>query len=191
MARHPHRATSSSPRPAEAAFREFWRVTGLLRRVAEPHFARFGISPAQWGVLRALSRRESAGDAPPRLTDLGSLLLVRPPTVTGVVGRLERMGLLARTTPGGDQRSRCVCLTDEGRRVVKQVLARHPRWIGQLMAGLTAPEQAEFLRLLRRMIAHVEPLAERMDGQGPAADRTRAGPGGVKKTGGGVDVTSA
>src|SRR5437016_2507823 len=88
--------SSPNRKNAESAFREMIRVFGLLERVMQPYFARFGISGAQWGVLRNLHRAEQEGIPALRLTDLSERLLVRPPSVAGVVERLERSGLVAR-----------------------------------------------------------------------------------------------
>src|ERR1043166_4189415 len=90
-------ARPSAP-TADETFRTLLRTLGSLERVMQPYFARHGISGAQWGVLRTLYRAEQAGDAGLRLVDLSERLLIRPPSVTGVVGRLERAGLLSRVT---------------------------------------------------------------------------------------------
>src|SRR5262245_44573422 len=83
-------------RPAEDAFRELIRTIGLLERVMQPYFARHGISGSQWGVLRTLYRAELDGESSLRQTDLSDRLLIRPPSVTGALDRLERAGLVAR-----------------------------------------------------------------------------------------------
>src|SRR5207247_10326817 len=95
-------------RPAEGAFRELLRVVGLLERVMQPYFAQFGISGAHWGVLRNLHRAEEEGLPGLRLTDLSDRLLIRPPSVTGVVDRLERAGLVSRGESTIDLRSKVV-----------------------------------------------------------------------------------
>jgi DNA-binding MarR family transcriptional regulator len=173
------KARSASPilkaTPAEAALRELIRVEGLLKRVLEPYFARFGISPAQWGILRALQRSEEAGREPPRLTDLCALLLVRPPSVSGVVDRLERMGLVAKAPFGGDKRARGVGFTDAGRRLVGTVLTGHGARIAQIMGGLDTAEQTDLLRLLKKLGAHLEPAAERADGVCAPTELSRVG----------------
>src|SRR6185369_9612317 len=110
---------------------------GLLERVMQPYFGRFGISGAQWGVLRNLHRAEQEGRAGLRLGELGERLLIRPPSVTGVVDRLERLGLVARSDVPGDGRAKEVGLTPEGREVLDRVLAEHPGRMEMLLAGLT------------------------------------------------------
>src|SRR5437868_3671173 len=80
----------------ETAVRALVRTFGLLERVQQPYFARFGISGSQWGVLRALHRAQKENLSSLRLTDLSERLLVRPPSVTGVIDRLQRAGLVVR-----------------------------------------------------------------------------------------------
>src|SRR5438132_3267939 len=104
--------------PADTAFRELIRTFGLLEQVMNPYFARFGISGAQWGVLRNLHRAEMEGLPGLRLTDLSERLLIRPPSVTGVVDRLERGKLVERSGSPTDLRAKRVSLTPRGRQLV-------------------------------------------------------------------------
>src|SRR5690242_5257769 len=103
--------TCTVPSPAESALRALVRAFGRIERVMQPHFARYGLSGAQWGVLRALHRAHADGLDGLRLTDLSERLLVRPPSVTGVVTRLERAGLLKREASAVDHRAKRVRLT--------------------------------------------------------------------------------
>src|ERR1051325_11096349 len=80
----------SKPTAAEQSFRQLIRTYGLLERIMQPYFARFGISGAQWGVLRNLHRAEQEGQPGLRLTDLSRRMLIQPPSVTGIADRLEK-----------------------------------------------------------------------------------------------------
>jgi DNA-binding MarR family transcriptional regulator len=136
------------------------KTLGLLKRVMEPHFAQFGISSSQWGVLHALHRCEQDhGRAALRLTDLGDRLIVRPASVTGTVDRLQRMGLVARSASPSDHRAKHVTLTPLGRDVVRKVLERHPAQMRRVLEGLSGSEQADLQRLLDRLVSHLEPMA--------------------------------
>jgi DNA-binding MarR family transcriptional regulator len=152
--------TEQEPRTAarrtpEAALRQLIRVFGLLDRVQGPYFARFGLTGAQWSVLRILHRAETEGRTGLRLTDLGDLLLVRPPSVTGIVDRLEKFGLVSRVGVPTDLRAKHVALTDEGRKLVERVLEQHAQRIDALMAGLDETEQSELVRLLGKLGQHL------------------------------------
>src|SRR5437762_4827771 len=127
----------------EAAFRALIRTTGLLGRAMHPYFTRFGISGSQWGVLRALHRGESEGIAGLRLRDLSERLLIRPPSVTGVVDRLERQGLVTRGASIGDLRAKQVTLTYDGRQLVERILAKHGEQVAAVLGALSADEQRQ------------------------------------------------
>jgi DNA-binding MarR family transcriptional regulator len=151
------RATAQLP---GNAFGSLIKTLGLLKRVMEPHFAQFGISSSQWGVLHALHCCEQDhGTAALRLTDLGDRLIVRPASITGTVDRLQRLGLVARTASPSDHRAKHVTLTETGRGLVCKVLQHHPAQVHRVLEGLTAPEQADLQRLLERLVSHLEPLA--------------------------------
>src|SRR5512142_1626992 len=102
--------------PTVRLFQTLLRTLHHLRQVMEPYFARHGISGPQWGVLRTLHRARTAGTPALRLTDLGARPVIRPPSVTGVIDRLERVGLVQRTPSRTDMRAREVSLTDSGDR---------------------------------------------------------------------------
>src|SRR5881227_3021514 len=121
------KAKSTAPKPSEQALRSLIRTLGLLDKVMQPYFAQFGISGSQWGVLRNLHRAEQQGLPGLRLTDLSERLLIRPPSVTGVVDRLERAGLVVRDGSPFDMRAKHVVLTAKGRELVERILAVHGR----------------------------------------------------------------
>jgi DNA-binding MarR family transcriptional regulator len=146
--------------PARRAFRSLLRVEGLMRRIMEPYFARMGITGAQWGILYTLHCGEDGDGAGVRLTDLSQRLLVRPPSITTLVDRLERLGMVSRGVAAGDQRAKFVSLTRAGRSLIIRQRARHGRHIEQLMSGLSAAEQGELHRLLERMAGGMESLTE-------------------------------
>jgi MarR family 2-MHQ and catechol resistance regulon transcriptional repressor len=126
----------------------------------EPHFARFGISGSQWSVLRTLHRSEVDGHPALRQTDLGDRLVVRPASVTGVVDRLQRMGLVDRAASATDHRAKIVSLTESGRDLVARVLQHHPAQMRRVLDGLNDPEQGQLQRLLDRLSSHLETLAD-------------------------------
>src|SRR5438132_3373898 len=114
--------------------RQMIRSFGLVERVMQPYFARFGISGSQWGVLRNLHRAEQEGHAALRVTELSDRLLIRPPSVTGLIDRLERSKLVRRYASSVDSRVRHIQLTVAGRRLVEQILAQHGNQVSKVLA---------------------------------------------------------
>jgi DNA-binding MarR family transcriptional regulator len=147
--------SAQRPRPAEGAFRQLIRTIGLLERAMQPCFAQFGITGAQWGVLRNLHRAEAEGRPSLRLRDLSERLLIRPPSVTGVVDRLERANLVARTDSAADLRAKPITLTARGRQLVERMLSVHAAYVEGVMDVLTPAEQAKLQGLLGRLEDHL------------------------------------
>jgi len=152
------RAGTPRPKPAEGAFRQMIRTIGLLERAMQPFFARFGITGAQWGVLRVLHRAELEGRPGLRLTDLSERLLIRPPSVTGVVDRLERARLVARADSADDLRAKQVALTPRGRQLVAHMTELHGEHVGAVMEALTPAELGQLHDLLLRLEGHLDGL---------------------------------
>jgi DNA-binding MarR family transcriptional regulator len=154
-------AASAGFDQTEATFHALLRTLGRLRQMRETHFARFGISGPQWGILEALQGAEVSGERELRLTDLGRHLQVQPPGITGLIDRMERSGLVRRSRSHTDQRARRVSLTPAGRGLVAQALEDHAERVARLFGGMQPAEMARLHGLLTRMADHLQTLTPR------------------------------
>jgi DNA-binding MarR family transcriptional regulator len=146
----------AAPTPGELAFRALIRTYGLIKRAMEPYFLQYGVSGSQWGVLRALQRAQDQGVEALGLGDLGDRLLIRPASVTGVIDRLERAALVARSASRTDLRAKYVSLTPAGRDLMARVLKDHPAKMESLLAGLNPDQQGALEKLLTQLGSHLE-----------------------------------
>jgi DNA-binding MarR family transcriptional regulator len=80
-----------------------------LRNHVEEATRRVGLTTAQAELLMQI-------DGPRRMSELAKLQLCDPSSVTSLVARLERDGLVRRKTDPNDGRARLVLLTAAGRR---------------------------------------------------------------------------
>ncbi|CAH2030911.1 MarR family winged helix-turn-helix transcriptional regulator [Trichlorobacter ammonificans] len=71
-----------------------------------------GLTGSQLWALKLLTA------APVRVSELARLMSLRPPTVVGILDRLEAKGLLTRTVSKEDRRVVEVVLTEQGRALV-------------------------------------------------------------------------
>lgn len=154
--------------------RELIKTFGLVERVMQPYFARFGITGSQWGVLRVLQRAESEGLVALRLNELSERLLIQPPSVTGLVDRLQRMGLVSREASATDMRARQIRMTAAGRRLVGRILLEHQAQIDAVLAGLPAGQQAELGRLLAALGRHLQEQLKLTGDRGKSRRTARA-----------------
>jgi MarR family transcriptional regulator, 2-MHQ and catechol-resistance regulon repressor len=141
-------------------FRALLRVQGLIDRVMQPYFGRFGISRSQWACLRVLYRAEQEGLPGMRRADLGRRLLIRPPSVTGLIERLRRLGYVGSNSSAADLRGKEVRLSQTGRALVERILQGHGNQISAVMGGLDAAGQQQLYLLLQHLAHHLESMAE-------------------------------
>jgi DNA-binding MarR family transcriptional regulator len=94
------------------------------------------ISLSAAGTLAAL---ESSG--PSRLTDLASREGITQPSMTAMVSRLERQGLVERRHDPSDGRIVLVAITDAGKDTLRRRRAGLVAFLSGLMSGLDPAEQ--------------------------------------------------
>ena len=88
------------------------QLANLFIRRLGPIFERSRITPQQWAILSVL-----AGEASITQAGLARKLLVSKQNMTGMVLRLEQLGLAERSDDPNDLRSSRVQLTRRGRQV--------------------------------------------------------------------------
>ena len=120
----------------------------LLRR------AGYDVTPAQTHLLMRLTCTGEGQEATQR--DLEKQLRLKPPTVNGIVDRLEAKGYVSRRTSPQDGRVRLVCLTDAGRSKVQDFHAIVEETERRFTAGLSVQEREQLKALLYRIIENLE-----------------------------------
>lgn len=112
---------------------------------------RRGLSPRctfpQFDVLNQLDRE------PGGLTsgELSRRLLVTAGNLTGIIGRLEREGLLRRAVDPADRRAFRLTVTPRGRRLVRAAQQGHHRQLARLLAVLPPRDLRALQHLLGRL----------------------------------------
>ena len=122
-------------------------VGGLLAEV--------GLHVGQEMVLIELWREDGL-----RGGELAERLGVEPPTVTKMLRRLERCGLVIRRRDPEDARSFRAYLTDEGRSLEEPVARCWARVEEKTLAGMSAGERRNLHRLLTKVRANLDPRFE-------------------------------
>lgn len=138
-------------------------ITALLKKA----FVGAGIShvkPAYLGVLMGLWKEESLDEALGKLgspggmkiADLGKRAGLEPSTMTGLIDRMERDGLVRREDDPGDRRAQIVRLTDEGSRVRTAAAAAVDAAFREAFGGLGAGAVEGIKDVLRQVLVNTE-----------------------------------
>lgn len=115
-----------------------------------------GVALQEWRVLAAL-----ADGGEQRLSDLAGLTSIDLSTLSRLVSRMVRDGLVARARGNGDRRERRVALTAAGRRKTHAILPTARRYERVALAGFGAAEARVLKRLLARVYANLDALERR------------------------------
>jgi DNA-binding MarR family transcriptional regulator len=105
-----------------------------------------GLTPQQGQLLCVLMAR------PYGMTELGATLGLAKSSLTGLVDRTERNGLVKREADPQDTRAVRVALTPRGSRLAEEFYAETSRRVARLPAGLGAAERGALAALLGRVV---------------------------------------
>jgi DNA-binding MarR family transcriptional regulator len=125
-------------------------ITRLNRRVRQAR----PVGDLTFSQLSALTSLQLAGALTPR--ELADVERVQPPTMTKIVGKLEELGLVARTPHPTDRRQVILAPTEQGRTVYAQFERARNEWLAKQLAELgpddrhTLARAAEILQQVAR-----------------------------------------
>ncbi|MEV0487703.1 MarR family transcriptional regulator [Streptomyces sp. NPDC050508] len=123
-------------------------VQNALAEIAGQH----DLSVVQTRMLGILRDRE------PTMNQLGRHLGLDKSSITGLVDRAQRRGLVTRTASSVDRRSFQVSITDAGRQLVEQVAAEFAERIERCVEPLAGADRQRLSRMATRIVtadAHV------------------------------------
>jgi len=122
------------------------------------------VKPAYLGVLMCLWKGDSIDEALGKLgspggmkiADLGRCAGLEPSTMTGVIDRMERDGLVRREDDPEDRRAQNIHLTDEGCRVRSEVLAVVDSTLREAFGGVEAGALEDMKSVLRTVLHNAD-----------------------------------
>jgi DNA-binding MarR family transcriptional regulator len=127
------------------------RLTRLLVRSSGPH----ELSRTETGALLTLL------DGPRRITELAATEALAQPTVTQLVDKLEKRGLVARERSGDDGRVVLVVISERGREQLEALRASSREVMRETLKELSDEELTELVAAAETLGRLVETLRQR------------------------------
>jgi DNA-binding MarR family transcriptional regulator len=125
------------------------------RRLTKEIAARHGLTGPQLTVVKML---EALGELP--LSRLSEKIRAQNSTVTGIVDRMEREGLVVRARSASDRRVVHIQLTAKGAALAREVQVEPMDIFREALTALSAEEARSLLRALRKVARRVEQQVE-------------------------------
>jgi DNA-binding MarR family transcriptional regulator len=129
--------------PAVFAWIRLARVFQKIDTASERFFRTHSLNTAQFDVLAKVGAASNMTQQ-----ELASALLVTKGNISQLLSKMEHDGLVARRQEG---RTNCLSLTERGQALFQEVVPQQEAMIASLLAPLSDDEQAELLRLLRKL----------------------------------------
>jgi MarR family transcriptional regulator, lower aerobic nicotinate degradation pathway regulator len=107
-----------------------------------------GLTPVQYAAMQAVANSPGFDQR-----TLASTVGFDTSTIGGVIDRLEARGLLTRNASPNDRRVRLLTLTDAGRALLEAGIPAMLRAQQRMLEPLPKKERAEFMRMLRVLVA--------------------------------------
>jgi len=124
------------------------QLANLLTRRLAPIFEKAKVTPQQWAILSALD----TSDEPMTLAGLARRMMVSKQNMTGMIARLEQLGLADRAGDPNDLRSSRVQLTRRGRTLVEKFRPAYEQWRGALGDEVSERDLASATRVVEKLL---------------------------------------
>jgi DNA-binding MarR family transcriptional regulator len=136
---------------ANRIFFKLYQCANMMHKTGTRAVQDEGITTQQWAVLGALSRAEAQSGV--SMGELASYLKVTRQTLAGLVGRMERDGLVEIKTDPNDRRSRLVVLSDSGRHVwIDLALPKIKTYYEQVLNEFSTSDMAHTLHYMLKLL---------------------------------------
>ncbi|KKB39164.1 MarR family winged helix-turn-helix transcriptional regulator [Bacillus thermotolerans] len=130
------------------------RAYKVVNEKANEYIYDTGLHPTEFGVLELLYHK-----GPQPLQKIGGKILLASGSITYVVDKLEKKGLLKRTACPTDRRVTHAEITEKGREFIEEVFPRHEENIHQLLSSLSAEEKETAIELLKKLGLSIRDLS--------------------------------
>jgi MarR family 2-MHQ and catechol resistance regulon transcriptional repressor len=117
-----------------------------LSHIAERSISGTGLGLTDFATLEALMHK-----GPLTIGEIQSKVPLALGSMTAVVDRLERKGLILRTPSPADRRAKILKLSPKGRAAVEEAFRRHAADLESAMAILTIREKRQLRALLKKL----------------------------------------
>ncbi|MBX7194511.1 MAG: MarR family transcriptional regulator [Sandaracinaceae bacterium] len=169
MAHDSHSVQSPAPRSRKGEVDRIVETILYLyaesRRVTKTEARERGLTGPQLSVLKIL---EATGDL--SLTELSERMSAKNSTITGIVDRMERDGLVLRDRSSADRRVVLIRATDKGRELARSVKVGAMELLTGALAALDEKDRQELRRIVLELAEHVRSEVDKRDGARQSAD---------------------
>ena len=129
-----------------------YTATRLITQAYTPILTSLGITYPQYLVLMVLWEKDEQP-----VCDIANRLLLETNTVTPLLQRMEKQGIVIRKKGEKDKRQQIVCLTEKGKELEEEAYAKIPSGMGEQLSACPL-KQADYQHLAQELDSIIETL---------------------------------
>jgi len=131
-----------------------WKAYESVNRYATQQISSLNICMSDFAILEILLHK-----GPLTINEIGRRLALTSGSMTTAIDRLERRELVTREFKEDDRRARYVCLTQQGRKLIKKAFEEHSQALEDVALNLSTQERRTLMELLKRFGKSAEAAA--------------------------------
>ena len=125
------------------------RAHRKINDLANKSIAEFKLNPTEFAVLELLYHK---GNQP--LQHIGEKILIASGSITYVVDKLEKKGLVVRNPCSADRRVIYAEITESGHKLMQEIFPLHEKFLNEQMSDLSNEEKNFLIHLLKKIGYH-------------------------------------
>jgi len=139
---------------AHEALLSTYYTASRLRKAVGDFLRPFGLTDVQFNLMMLL-RHQSGRGRGLNQAQLSQMMLVNRANITSLVDRMERAGLVRRTSAASDRRYNIIRLTGRAKELLAQIEPLYADEVRRIMAALVGAEQKELIAMLEKIRGNI------------------------------------
>ena len=130
-------------------------TAACLKKRADAFFKSFGLTDVQFNVMMLLVY-QAGPEGGLSQAQLSDMMLVNRANITTLIDRMEKAGLVVRTSDSADRRTNIIKLTAKGKAIYTKTEPYYDEQIKKMMTGLNQAEQKKLIATLEKVRADLK-----------------------------------
>jgi DNA-binding MarR family transcriptional regulator len=130
-------------------------TAACLKKRADAFFKSFGLTDVQFNVMMLLVY-QAGPEGGLSQAQLSDMMLVNRANITTLIDRMEKAGLVVRTSDSADRRTNIIKLTAKGKNLYTKAEPYYDQQIRKMMTGLNQSEQKKLISTLEKVRADLK-----------------------------------
>lgn len=122
------------------------RTYKTIMEIDQRNIRSYGLNTTEFGVLELLYNK-----GPHPLQQIGEKILITSGTITYVIDKLEKKGMIVRSPSPEDRRVVYAEVTAAGKAKMAEILPSHYRSLAKALGGLNEQEKEQVMMLLKKL----------------------------------------